>query len=48
MYRLQIYHDRRWKWGIKDYSLEDAQRRINELKAVGIRARVKPVSELFA
>ena len=48
MYRLQIYHERRWKWGIRDYTLEQAEQRIKELKAHGIRARVKPVAELFA
>ena len=47
MYRLQIYHERRWKWGIRDYSLEEAQKRIGELKAHGIKARVKPIAELL-
>lgn len=47
MYRLQIYQARSWRWGIKDYTLEEAKARINELKAIGIRARVKPATELF-
>ena len=48
MFRLQIRFGNRWKWGVKDYSLEQAHKRVEELKAVGIKARVKPVAELFA
>lgn len=48
MYRLQIRFGKQWRWGVNDYSLEQAQKRVEELKAVGIKARVKPVAELFA
>lgn len=48
VYRLQLLHQRRWRWGLNDYTLEQAERRIKELKAVGIKARVKPIDELFA
>lgn len=47
VYRLQIYHERRWKWGINDYTLERAEERVLELKAHGIKARVKPASEFY-
>lgn len=47
MYRLQIWHERRWKWGWKDYSLEEAERRIEELRVAGIKARIKPFAELL-
>lgn len=46
-YRLQVWFHRHWKWGVNDYTLEEAQRRISELKAVGIKARIKPATELF-
>ena len=47
MYRLQVWFDRHWKWGLNDYTLEQAQRRVEELKAKGIKARIKPAYELF-
>lgn len=47
MYRLQVWFDRHWKWGLNDYTLEQAQRRVEELKAKGIKARVKPIEELL-
>ena len=48
MFRLQVWFDRHWKWGLNEYnSIEEATARVQELKKVGIKARVKPVSELF-
>lgn len=48
MYRLQVWFNKHWKWGLNDYAtLEAATARVAELKAVGIKARVKPVAELF-
>ena len=46
-YRLQVWYARHWKWGLHDYTLEQAKRRIDELKEVGIKARIKPAYELF-
>lgn len=48
MYRLQVYHGRRWVWGLNDYTLEQAQKRAEELKVYGIKARVKPLAELIS
>ena len=47
MYRLQVWFDRHWKWGLNDYTLEQAKQRVEELKAHGIKARVRPSAELF-
>ena len=48
MYRLQVWYNRHWKWGIVDYETFDAATaRVAELAKVGIKARVKPRSELF-
>lgn len=48
MFRLQVWYNKHWKWGINDYdTLESANARIKELAKVGIKARVKPRSELF-
>lgn len=48
MFRLQVWYNRHWKWGIVDYDTMDAATaRVEELAKVGIKARVKPRSELF-
>ena len=48
MFRLVVWHNRHWKWGIRDYdTLEAAIERVEQLKAVGIKAKVKPISELL-
>ena len=48
MFRLQVWFDRHWKWGIKTYStMEEALRRVQQLKAAGIKAKVARESELF-
>lgn len=48
MYRLQVWCMSRWTWGRNEYrSMEAANARVAELKRAGIRARVKPASELF-
>ena len=47
-YRLQVWYGRRWKWGVNDYTLDQAEKRIEELKAHGIKARVKPIAELVS
>lgn len=49
MYRLQVWFDKHWVWGINDYETEaEAQERVKKMKAVGIRARVRPLAELLA
>lgn len=47
IYRMQIFHERRWKWGLNDYTIERAQARLDELKKVGIKARVRPASDFY-
>lgn len=48
MYRLQVWFQRHWKWGIQTYdTLEAATARVEELKKVGIKSRVKTSAELF-
>ena len=48
MYRLQVRINNRWAWGLHDYeSLEAAKERMTQMKAVGIRARVRPLAELL-
>lgn len=48
MYRLQIFHKKKWRWGIVEYdNLESADNRVAELQKVGIKARVRNNSELF-
>mgnify|MGYP000070072070 CR=1 FL=1 len=47
IYRMQIFHERRWKWGLNDYTIERAQARLAELKKVGIKARVRPASDFY-
>ena len=47
MYRVQVMYGRSWRWGLHDYTLDQAEQRVKELKAVGIKARVKPLAELL-
>ena len=46
-YRIQVWFDNHWKWGLHDYTWSEATQRFNQLKAVGIKARIRPSSELF-
>lgn len=48
MFRLQVWFNKHWKWGVNQYNtVEEAIARVQELSKVGIKARVKPASELF-
>lgn len=48
MFRLQVWYKKAWKWGIVEYdSLEAANKRVAELKRIGIKARVRNNAELF-
>ena len=46
-YRIQVWHELDWKWGLHDYTYAEATQRIHQLKAVGIKARIRPSRELF-
>lgn len=47
IYRIQIWVDSHWKWGIHDYTYSQATERIHKLRSVGIKARMRPKAELF-
>ena len=48
MYRLHVKVNKNWRWGLVEYaSLEKAEERVAELKAVGITARVRENKDLF-
>lgn len=47
MYRIQVWFDSHWKWGLHDYTEEQAIHRMNRLKSVGIKCRMRPSRELF-
>lgn len=48
MYRLQVWVNKHWVWGLNDYdSIEAATDRVTQMKAVGIKARVRPLAELL-
>ena len=48
MYRLQIYFKKHWKCGINTYpTFESASIRAEELKKIGIKARIKSEGELL-
>ena len=46
-YRVQVYVGKSWRWGLHDYTKEQAEARVNELKQVRIKARIRPSKELF-
>lgn len=48
MYVLQVKFRRSWKWGINTYETKEAaQKRVEELAAKGIKARIRLASELY-
>ncbi len=48
MYRLQVVFKGNWRWGVVEYdSIEKANARVEELKKVGIKARVRKNEDLF-
>ena len=49
MYILQVYFERRWKYGVNRYpTAEVAYERVAALAKAGIKARVRPASELYS
>jgi hypothetical protein len=49
MFTIQVWFQRHWKWGVRQYStLEEANARVQELAKVGIKSRVRLTSELYA
>jgi hypothetical protein len=48
MYRLQVYVNKKWVWGLNDYETHEAAiKRLTQMKAVGIKARVRPLADLL-
>ncbi len=48
MFRLQVRFRNEWRWGIVEYATEEeAKERVETLKRVGIKARVRKNEELF-
>ncbi len=46
MFTIQVWFDNHWKDGIRFYdTIEAANSRLKRLNEVGIRARVKPVTD---
>ena len=48
MYRLKVWFNKHWKWGLVEYNtLEEAKARVTELAKVGIKAKIGTNEELF-
>ena len=47
MYRIQVWIEGGWAWGLNDYTPAQAEERMKKLKAVGIKARIRPLEELL-
>lgn len=47
MYRIQVWFENTWRWGINDYTKEQAEDRMKQLKQAGIKCRMRPSGELF-
>ena len=48
MFRLQVWENNRWRWGIVKYdTFSKAKDRCFQLERIGIKARVKTDKELF-
>lgn len=47
IYRIQVWDNLAWKWGINDYTWAEATQRLHQLKTVGIKARIRLRAELF-
>lgn len=48
IYRVQLWFEGAWKWGIHDYTKEEAEQHVKRMKTMGIKSRVKPLAELFS
>lgn len=46
-YRIQVWSKGAWRWGLSDYTKEQAEDRLKQMTDVGIKARIRPSSELF-
>ena len=47
-YRLQVWFQKHWRWGIVEYSsYDEAEKRVKKLAEVGIKARIRKNFELF-
>ena len=46
-YRVQVWYEEHWRWGLHDYTREQAEERMKQMKSAGIKCRIRPSSELF-
>ena len=46
-YRVQVWFEGNWKWGLHDYTKQQAEDRLKQMKSAGIKCRIRPSSELF-
>ena len=46
-YRIQVWCEGRWRWGLHDYTPAQAEARVGQLQAAGVKCRIRPSSELF-
>ena len=47
IFRLKVKFGKKWRWGLNDYTLEQAQKRQLEMSIVGIETKIVPISELL-
>ena len=47
IYRIQVWAEGDWKWGLHDYTQAEAEHRMTYLRRAGIKCRMRPSSELF-
>ena len=47
MYRVQVWFEGDWRWGMHDYTRQQAEERVKQMKSAGIKCRIKPSRELF-
>lgn len=47
-YRMQVWNEGRWRWGVNDYTWDEAVERQEQLTKVGIKARIRHRAELFS
>lgn len=46
-YRIQVWTEGQWRWGLHDYTKEQAEARLVELRHAGIKCQMRPSRELF-
>lgn len=48
IYRVQLWFSRTWKWGMNDYTKEEAEQQVRRMETLGIKSRVRPLSDLLS